>query len=96
MPLDNLAGSRLEARLRREVQGEVLFDPFSRGRYSTDASIYQIEPLGVVVPREPRRMPRRRSRSRARRACRCCRAAAAPRNAARPWRARSSSIAANI
>jgi FAD/FMN-containing dehydrogenase/Fe-S oxidoreductase len=28
-----------------------LFDAFSRGRYSTDASIYQIEPIGVVVPR---------------------------------------------
>ncbi len=42
---------RLAERLRREVEGEVLFDPFSRGRYSTDASIYQIEPVGVVVPR---------------------------------------------
>jgi len=51
MGLDNPAGSPLERRLRREVQGEVLFDPFSRGRYATDASIYQIEPLGVVVPR---------------------------------------------
>src|SRR5713226_6421585 len=52
MPLDHLPGSpRLEARLRRELQGEVLFDPFSRGRYSTDASIYQIEPLGVAVPK---------------------------------------------
>src|SRR5216684_1086952 len=52
MPLDNAPGSpRLEARLRRELQGEVLFDPFSRGRYSTDASIYQIEPLGVAVPK---------------------------------------------
>jgi FAD/FMN-containing dehydrogenase/Fe-S oxidoreductase len=52
MPLDNASGSpRLEARLRRELKGEVLFDRFSRGRYSTDASIYQIEPLGVVVPR---------------------------------------------
>src|SRR5271156_5691217 len=51
MPLDNPVGSRLEDRLRREAQGEVLFDAFSRGRYSTDASIYQIEPLGVVVPR---------------------------------------------
>src|SRR6267142_890169 len=50
MPLDNIPGSTLEARLRREVRGEVLFDAFSRGRYSTDASIYQIEPLGVVVP----------------------------------------------
>ncbi len=42
---------RLAARLRRELEGEVLFDAFSRGRYSTDASIYQIEPIGVVVPR---------------------------------------------
>ncbi len=29
----------------------MLFDLFSRGRYSTDASIYQIEPIGVVIPR---------------------------------------------
>jgi FAD/FMN-containing dehydrogenase len=29
----------------------VLFDKCSRGRYSTDASIYQIEPVGVVVPK---------------------------------------------
>ncbi|HEX9685539.1 MAG TPA: FAD-linked oxidase C-terminal domain-containing protein [Burkholderiales bacterium] len=40
----------LAARLRREVRGAVLFDAASRGRYSTDASIYQIEPVGVVVP----------------------------------------------
>jgi FAD/FMN-containing dehydrogenase/Fe-S oxidoreductase len=51
MPLDDPVGSRLETRLRRETQGEVLFDAFSRGRYATDASIYQIEPLGVVVPK---------------------------------------------
>jgi FAD/FMN-containing dehydrogenase/Fe-S oxidoreductase len=43
--------SRLAARLRRELDGDILFDPFSRGRYSTDASIYQIEPIGVVVPK---------------------------------------------
>src|SRR4051812_47636304 len=43
--------SGLELRLKREVDGEILFDRFSRGRYSTDASIYQIEPIGVVVPR---------------------------------------------
>src|SRR5690349_4959622 len=42
--------SALAARLRREVKGAVLFDAASRGRYSTDASIYQIEPVGVVVP----------------------------------------------
>ncbi|MBM3358944.1 MAG: FAD-binding protein [Betaproteobacteria bacterium] len=43
--------SALAARLRREVRGDVLFDAASRGRYSTDASIYQIDPVGVVVPR---------------------------------------------
>ncbi len=32
------------------MRGEVLFDLASRGRYATDASIYQIEPIGVVVP----------------------------------------------
>ena len=46
-----IGDSRLAARLRGELEGEVLFDAFSRGRYSTDASIYQLEPLGVVVPR---------------------------------------------
>jgi FAD/FMN-containing dehydrogenase/Fe-S oxidoreductase len=51
MEFDNPVGSPLETRLRREVRGEVLFDAFSRGRYATDASIYQIEPLGVVVPK---------------------------------------------
>lgn len=43
--------SLLCRRLRRELAGEVLFDPFSRGLYSTDASIYQIHPIGVVIPR---------------------------------------------
>src|SRR3954471_13589879 len=41
--------------LRREleaaVDGEVRFDKVSRALYSTDASVYQIEPLGVVVPK---------------------------------------------
>jgi FAD/FMN-containing dehydrogenase/Fe-S oxidoreductase len=41
----------LAARLAREVDGEVLFDMASRGRYSTDASIYQVFPIGVVIPR---------------------------------------------
>ena len=43
--------SALAARLRKETDAEVLFDAASRGRYSTDASIYQVEPVGVVVPR---------------------------------------------
>jgi FAD/FMN-containing dehydrogenase/Fe-S oxidoreductase len=42
---------RLARRLRADLEGEVLFDRFSRGRYSTDASHYQIEPLGVIVPK---------------------------------------------
>ncbi len=46
-----LERSSLAERLRKEVDGEVLFDAASRGRYSTDASIYQVEPIGVVVPR---------------------------------------------
>ena len=46
-----IGDSRLAARLRQELEGDVLFDAFSRGRYSTDASIYQIEPIGVVLPR---------------------------------------------
>ena len=41
----------LERRLRAELTGEVQFDAFSRGRYSTDASHYQIMPVGVVAPR---------------------------------------------
>jgi len=49
-----IGDSRLAARLRKEVEGEILFDAYSRGRYSTDASIYQIEPIGVVVAKHQR------------------------------------------
>ena len=41
----------LERRLKAEKVGDVRFDAFTRGRYSTDASHYQIMPLGVVTPR---------------------------------------------
>jgi FAD/FMN-containing dehydrogenase/Fe-S oxidoreductase len=44
----------LAKRLAREIEGEVLFNSASRGRYSTDASIYQIDPIGVVVPKTER------------------------------------------
>ncbi len=43
--------SRLARRLRAEVEGPVRFDALTRGLYATDASIYQIYPLGVVLPR---------------------------------------------
>ncbi|WP_031362108.1 FAD-binding and (Fe-S)-binding domain-containing protein [Caballeronia sordidicola] len=44
--------SPLAMRLRQELKGDVLFDRAARGRYATDASIYQIMPLGVVVPND--------------------------------------------
>ncbi len=37
--------------LERCIEGEVRFDPLSRALYSTDASVYQITPAGVVVVR---------------------------------------------
>src|SRR5919199_366817 len=51
IPKDRIGDSRLAERLRRETQGEVLWSAADRGRYATDASIYQVEPVGVVVPR---------------------------------------------
>src|SRR3984893_14976808 len=41
----------LERRLKAEVTGDVWFDRFTLGRYATDASHYQMMPLGVVAPR---------------------------------------------
>ncbi len=41
----------LEHELRRHVEGDVRFDRYSRLLYSTDASMYQMEPIGVVIPR---------------------------------------------
>jgi FAD/FMN-containing dehydrogenase/Fe-S oxidoreductase len=44
-------GSDLERELRKVVEGEVRFDDYSRLLYSTDASMYQVEPIGVVLPK---------------------------------------------
>jgi len=41
----------LALRLKKETQGEVLLDTPSRGRYATDASIYQALPLAVFIPK---------------------------------------------
>src|SRR5580693_1474510 len=49
--MSDKATMTLAGKLARETTGEVLFDRFSRGRYATDASFYQIMPAGVVVPR---------------------------------------------
>ncbi|WP_104825471.1 FAD-binding and (Fe-S)-binding domain-containing protein [Rhizobium sp. NXC24] len=42
---------KFEAALKAELEGEVRFDVGTRGRYATDASIYQIIPKGVVFPK---------------------------------------------
>src|SRR5437879_10161012 len=49
--MPSLDFSPLERQLRSNVTGDVFFDAFNRGRYATDASFYQVMPLGVVVPR---------------------------------------------
>ena len=46
-----LGDPHLAQRLARETEGEVLFGAGDRGRYATDASIYQIEPVGVLLPK---------------------------------------------
>jgi FAD/FMN-containing dehydrogenase len=40
----------ITSKLQKEVKGQVMVDSASRGRYSTDASIYQQFPLAVLVP----------------------------------------------
>ena len=50
-PLIPLGDPALAARLTRETTAELRFTPAERGRYATDASIYQIDPIGAVIPR---------------------------------------------
>jgi FAD/FMN-containing dehydrogenase len=44
--------ARLRDDLRKQFRGELLLDPASRAVYSTDASLFQVEPLGVAIPRD--------------------------------------------
>ena len=44
--------NKIGKEISSKVVGKTLFDDFSRGRYSTDASVYQIKPIGVVLPRD--------------------------------------------
>ncbi len=53
LPPNEVCG-QLARRLREECAGDVLFDAGARGRYATDASIYQIMPVGVLVPKTER------------------------------------------
>ncbi len=43
--------SRIHDDLRGILGGELLFEPIERAAYAHDASLYEIDPLGVVVPR---------------------------------------------
>lgn len=43
--------SSFEKELKNAVEGEVYFDAVHRNVYSVDASIYEIEPLGVLIPK---------------------------------------------
>ncbi len=49
---ERVLSTDIERELTRSIGGEVRFDDFSRVLYSTDASIYQMKPLGVVLPRD--------------------------------------------
>ena len=42
----------LEVHLSDALAGEVRFDLYSKALYSTDASLYQIQPIGVVIPKD--------------------------------------------
>ncbi len=42
----------LAEQFRNEIEGEVRFDQYSKVLYSTDASVWRIEPIGVVIPRD--------------------------------------------
>ncbi|HKC56040.1 MAG TPA: FAD-binding oxidoreductase, partial [Vicinamibacterales bacterium] len=48
-PLNVIQSGTLQRELERQISGEVRFDAVSRALYSTDASVYQIHPLGVVI-----------------------------------------------
>jgi FAD/FMN-containing dehydrogenase/Fe-S oxidoreductase len=50
--MDPAQRERVRDDLKGIVRGELLFDDLSRALYSTDASVFEVEPLGVVVPRD--------------------------------------------
>src|SRR5207244_1668642 len=52
MAVDEQQRERVQDDLKGFFQGELLFDDLSRALYSTDASIFQVQPLGIAVPRD--------------------------------------------
>src|SRR5262249_49751868 len=51
-PVDPPQRERIRDDLKGVVKGELLFDDLSRTLYSTDASIFAVQPAGVIVPRD--------------------------------------------
>ena len=49
--MNTVTSGTLEAHLSDTLAGEVRFDLYSKALYSTDASLYQIQPIGVVIPK---------------------------------------------
>jgi hypothetical protein len=70
--IDPAERARIADELRRLHVGVVRFDEHDRLLYSTDASLYQVTPIGVVIPTDSAAVTARRERSR------CCRAVGAP------------------
>src|SRR6184192_4372300 len=50
--MDEQQRERTRDDLKGLLKGDLLFDELSRTLYSTDASIFQVQPAGVVVPRD--------------------------------------------
>ena len=46
----SIESTKLEQMLSDQIDGEVRFDRYSKALYNTDASLYQVEPIGVVLP----------------------------------------------
>ena len=44
--------NKIAKEIQSKIKGKVLFDHFSRGRYSTDSSLYQMMPVGAVLPQD--------------------------------------------
>src|SRR6185503_16853314 len=51
IPIPAQALRELEHRLQTRLAGQARFDPYTRVLYSSDGSIHEAEPLGVVFPR---------------------------------------------
>ena len=49
--MDEQQRGRIRDDLKGFFKGELLFDELARALYSTDASIFQVQPAGVAVPR---------------------------------------------